>query len=231
MAGRVHSDVKSVAECLLNGSSFVAGDDGLAALASVLAWTELDAGTPLYLPGEPPAGMWIISAGLVEVSQGRGSHRQVVGLLKRGDIVADLYLILGVPPPLAARTLRRTNCWFLAADDFRELVKDHPTLALAWLSNLAGRLAHSQKRVLEILGQSLSQRLARLLIEEAVDGELILSQQTVAQMLGAHRTSVNHCLKRFEKAGLIRLSYGRVLLEDEAALREIAHPSSVRGLS
>ncbi len=47
-----------------------------------------------------------------------------------------------------------------------------------------------------------------------------LTREHIANMMGMTRQGVHRTLKEFETQGLITLGYGRITIEDEAALRE-----------
>ena len=47
-----------------------------------------------------------------------------------------------------------------------------------------------------------------------------LTREHIANMMGMTRQGVHRTLKEFEAQGLITLGYGRITIEDEAALRE-----------
>jgi len=219
---RSNGDAAWVAGVLSSGTTVRVGEPALTDLIRSLERRQLAAGHVLYTPNRIPAGIWMIRSGSVEVSQGCGRFRSVVTILRPGDVVADVYLLLNARPPFTARCSEATEAWFLPVDTFRTLLSRHPTLAIAWLCNLAQRLSQTRARVLEILGRSLPQRVARLLLEESSDDELRLPQKTVAEMLGVQRTSVNKTLKQLEKAGIVQLGYGTVKITDALRLEEIA---------
>jgi CRP/FNR family transcriptional regulator, cAMP and macrophage regulator len=72
-------------------------------------------------------------------------------------------------------------------------------IARRWLSSVAQRPAASQVRG---LGRTLTEQVAGLLLDEAVDGQVPLPR-TLAAMLGARRPSLNKLLKELEREGLI----------------------------
>lgn len=195
-------------------------------LTRLLTRSDLAPGTVLYKKNSVPRGVWIVRTGRVELYDGTGEDRQVIGVLRPGDFVGDLYIILGLEAPLNARTLDHCVCLFLDADSFRELLTRHPSLAVAWLSSFAHRLAGSRTRVFETLGRTLPERVARLLIEQPVDGHLRLPQSTIAQMLGARRSSINRVLKEFESRALIEIGYREIVVKDRKALLLLARGSS-----
>lgn len=217
-----HPDLRWLADVLRRGAALPVGKADLVELARALRRVELDGGTLLYGEGRAPDGIWIVERGCVEVSEGAGSNRSVLGVLRDGDIVGDVHLLLNIAPPFTARCSDPSMCWFLDGDDFRRLLGTYPSLAIAWLCNLSSRLAQARSRVLLVLGRSLPQRLAGILLEEAVDGVVRLPQKTLAQMLGVQRTSVNKTLKDFEVDGLVVLGYGAVRLVDPVGLEAVA---------
>jgi CRP-like cAMP-binding protein len=83
---------------------------------------------------------------------------------------------------------------------------------------VAQRLATSQARILGLLGRSLTEQVARLLLDEAVDGTVPLPQRTLAAMLGAQRLSLNKILKDLERDRLIGVRYGAIDILDSETL-------------
>lgn len=216
------ADAAWIARALVHGSPVRIGEPDLTELVRALRPVEFAPGTVLYSRGKRPKGIWILRSGCVEISEGTGPSRSVVTVCREGDVIGDLYVLLSTTAPFTARCTERTECWSLPGDKFRRLLAAYPSLSIAWLCNLAGRLSQARTRVGQVLGRSLPQRLARFLLEEGVDGTMLLPQRTIAQMLGVQRTSVNKTLKEFEGRGIIELGYGSVTVVDEEALRHIA---------
>ncbi len=211
-------DARSVAEMLVADAPIAVREPDLTELARRLRPVQLETGSVLYRAGRAVEGIWIIRFGRVEISQGSGCSRCVVSIEGPGDVVGDIFLLLSTVANVTARCTERTECWFVSADPFRTLIATFPSLAVAWSCNLARRLARSRQRTVDVISGNLTQRLVRLLLSEAIDGCVRLPQQTIAQMLGAQRTSINKTLKELEREGLVELRYGMVLLKDAAAL-------------
>ena len=207
---------------LVSGSSVRIGEPDLTELVKALRSVEHPAGTVMYSNGSRPQGLWIIRRGCIEVSEGSGPSRSVVTVFQAGDVLGDIYILLDKPPLFTARCVERTECWYLSADEFRRLLATYPSLAIAWLCSLADRLSRARTRLGQVLGRTLRERLARVLLEEAVDGVLHLPQRTIAQMLGVQRTSVNKTLKELERRGFVHLAYATVTIIDPGALEGIA---------
>ena len=75
---------------------------------------------------------------------------------------------------------------------------------------------------MQLLGRSLAEQLARLLVDEA-DGDIVpLPQRTLAAMLGVQRPSLNKVLKEMENRTLVELGYGQVQILDRKGLDRLA---------
>ncbi|MGH3648087.1 MAG: Crp/Fnr family transcriptional regulator [Micromonosporaceae bacterium] len=213
-----------VARCIGRGETVPLGPRDLDALAASLRSRRLASGAVLFAAGTGPAGVWIIQSGHVELVVGSGRRRAVVGILRPGDVDGDIPLLLKMPPPYTARALEPVDCLHLTADAFDRLLTERAPVARRWLTSVATRLAHSQTRLLGLLGGTLTQQTARLLLDEADEtGRISLSQQTLAAMLGAQRPSVNKVLRDLENRRLIELAYRSIRLLDRDGLADATH--------
>lgn len=194
----------------------------LDALASYLAPKDYERGAPIFAAGQSPPGIWIMRSGLGELVAGSGRRRWVLRLLRPGEVDGDIQFLLGMQFPYGARAIETTRCLFLDSESFEKLLREHPAIARRWLSSVAERVARSQMRILQLLGRSLTEQTARLLIDEADDGRVPLPQKTLAAMLGVQRPSLNKVLKKLERANIIRLGYGRVEIVDPVRLEKLA---------
>jgi CRP-like cAMP-binding protein len=207
-----------VARCVGRGEAAPLTPDDVDALAQTLRTHDYPRGARVFPGGRPSTTVWIVRRGQVELSVGSGPRRAVVHVLRPGDVEGDIQLLLGMPMPYTARALDEVTCLSLAGADFERLLTTHPPIARRWLSSVAMRLAASQARILAILGRSLTEQVARLLLDEAVEGRIPLPQRTLAAMLGVQRPSLNKILKELERDNLIAVRYAAIDILDPAAL-------------
>jgi len=210
-----------IARCVGDPTTTPLTEADLTALASYLRPLEFDRGAPVFRAGERPEGVWIVRYGTIELAAGAGRHKIVVQMLYPGSVDGDVELILGMPLPYSARAIETTRCLFLASDSFEALMRDHPTVARRWLSSVAARVARGQQRLVGLLGRSLTEQTTRLLLDEHINGRVLLPQRTFAAMLGVQRPSLNKVLKDLERKGLISLGYGRIELNDTKGLEAL----------
>lgn len=169
-----------------------------------------------------PTGVWIIYSGTVELSIGAGAAHAVVEVLRKGDIEGDLPLLLGCRPIYMARATTLCDTFHVTAAGFKSLLDERPTVMRCWLSNVASRLARSQTRVVGLLGRTLAERTARLLLREADGDQVRLPQRTLAAMLGVQRSSLNRVLREFERQGIVLIGYCKITIGAPGVLARIA---------
>lgn len=213
-----------VARCVGRGSSAPLDSDDLTALAHFLRTRELKRGELLFAGGSVPDGVWIVQRGRVELSAGSGRKRSVVHVLQPGDVDGDIQHLLELPLPYTAHALDDATALFLSAADFEKLLAQRQAITRRWLSSVAERLVASQHRVLGLLGRTLTEQVAQLLLDEAVDGQVLLPQRTLAAMVGVQRPSLNKALKEFERKNLISVRYAAIEIISRDGLAELLDP-------
>jgi len=105
----------------------------VAALAAEVSYPQ---GIPLLRQGTRDDGFFILLNGEVDVRQ----NARVVQTLKRGQFFGEIALLANVERTATVTTGTPVDALFIARNDFRRLLRESPTLALAVLEELAYRL-------------------------------------------------------------------------------------------
>lgn len=198
------------------------GDAGLEALASSMERQHPEEGQLLYRQDSEPIGIWAIQSGSVQLTSRPATSRSLIQILRAGDIAGDVPILLRSPSITSAHVREKGTLLYIEAERLRSVLSSHADLCYLWLQNVAIRLEGARRRILQLLGDELAQSLARLILDEHVDGRLALSQSALAEMLGAQRTSVNRILQVLRRNGIVELSYGGVAVKDWKALEDLA---------
>jgi CRP-like cAMP-binding protein len=215
-----------MARCVGRGEWAPLAETDIAELGSRMEPVDLEIGAPLFAQGEVSRAVWIVREGRVELAHRDGPRRVIVAIMHPGDVDGDISLILHMPFGYSGHAIEAVHALRLSDEDFESLMRTSPALARRWLSSVAFRLAHAQRRVLQLSGRDLTQQLAGLLLDEERDGEVALPQESLAALLGVRRPSINKVMRALERRNLVRTSYGRVELLDLDALREAAGRAS-----
>lgn len=211
-----------IARCVGDPTTTPLTEADLTALATYLQPLEFDRGAPVFRAGERPEGVWIVRSGMIELAAGTGRRKIVVQMLYPGSVDGDIQLILGMALPYSGRAVDASRCLFLNSESFEALLREHPTVARRWLSSVAARVSRGQERLMGMLGRSLVEQTARLILDEQHDGLVPLPQRTISAMLGVQRPSLNKVLKELEKKDFITLGYGQIQIRDAAGLEALA---------
>jgi CRP/FNR family transcriptional regulator len=116
---------------------------------------------------------------------------------------------------------------FINKGDFQQVCRQYPEIALKVLAVVGGRLRHLVAVVQAMTFGSVTQRVARLLVDTASQAgaeqfEFALTHQELASRLGTVREVVSRNLARFRGMGLIRIDAGRLTILDREGLEREA---------
>jgi CRP-like cAMP-binding protein len=212
-----------VARCVGDPQTAPLTEDDLTALASYLEARDFDRGAPVFGKGDEAIGVWIVRSGMIELYVGAGPRKVVIQILYPGAVDGDIQLLKGMALPYAGRALEPSRCLFLERESFESLLNEHPGVSRRWLSSVASRLTRSHERLMGMLGRSLVEQTAQLLLDEQHSKRILLPQRTLAAMLGVQRPSLNRVLKDLESQGLIELGYGRIEIADIDSVKHLAY--------
>ena len=205
--------------CLGQGKLAPLSCHDLEELAAHLVESAYAGGTRIYERHQLPDRVHILRSGTVELARDLGGRRVVVQLLRPGAVFGDIPLFLRTGEPTEARTAEDSTVLSIDSLTLFTMLGQKPNLARRWLVSVAGRMADMQDRVGDLLAGSLDRQVASWLLREAADEGVNVSQQTLARLLGARRTSVNQSLRRLEQMGLVETGYRRVTVVDAELLR------------
>ncbi|MGI8616086.1 MAG: Crp/Fnr family transcriptional regulator [Actinomycetota bacterium] len=207
-----------LARCVGRGEWAPLFEEDLTQLGQRLEHRRFPPGALVFAQGKSSDAVWIFRKGRVELSRRDGQNRLIVQVVHPGDVDGDIGLILQMPLPYSAHAIDDVDALRLSAEDFDWLIGTRPALARRWLSSVAARLMNAERRILQLAGRDLKTQLANLLLDEERGDSVELPQESLASLLGVRRPSLNKVLKDFERAGMVRLSYGCVDLVDRAGL-------------
>jgi CRP-like cAMP-binding protein len=110
--------------------------DGLARIAELIVEVDVPADRVIARQGEIGTGFFIVASGMVRVIR----DGETLAELGPGDFFGELSVIDGQPRNAQVVSTEPTTCLALATWDFETVVREQPSVALAILRELAGRL-------------------------------------------------------------------------------------------
>ncbi|MBZ5577826.1 MAG: Crp/Fnr family transcriptional regulator [Acidobacteriia bacterium] len=182
----------------------------------------------LFWEGEPCAGIFLIIQGSVKIFKtSPGGREMMLALETAPSTVAELPLFDGGPYPASVRAVDPVVSLFLNKSDFQHVCRQYPDVALKVLAVVGRRLRHLVSVVESMTFGSVTQRLARLLLDAAGQAgseefDLPLTHQELASRLGTVREVVSRNLARFRAEGLIRIQGHQLRIQNRAGLEREA---------
>ncbi len=208
----------------------------LSALATRAVERHLARGEVLFIAGDEAAGLFVIAQGAVRAyREGLDGREQVIHVERAGATIAELPVFDDQPYPSTVAAEEETVVLFIAKRDVMRLCLEHPSIALAALKLLAGRLRRCAELVEALSLREVDQRLARWLFSEArlrgtrtnegMQVTLALTNQQIAARIGSVREVVSRAFTRLQNNGLIAVDGRVVQIPDENALESYADGS------
>jgi CRP/FNR family transcriptional regulator len=147
-------------------------------------------------------------------------------------VLGDVAVFDDEPYPASAMAEGDTNVLFIEKRDIRDLCAKYPSLALAALRLLAGKVRKHATLVEALSLHDVGPRLALFLLAEMQNGtfpangpvtiRLDLSNQEIASRIGSVRDVVSRAISRLKHQGLISIDDRDVTILDLQALRRYA---------
>jgi CRP/FNR family transcriptional regulator len=186
----------------------------------------------LFWEGEPCAGIFLIVQGSVKIFKTSPAGREMMLALETApSTVAELPLFDGGPYPASVRAVEPVVSLFINKGDFQQVCRQFPDVALKVLAVVGRRLRHLVGVVEAMTFGSVTQRLARLILDASRHAgsdefDLPLTHQELASRLGTVREVVSRNLARFRGEGLLRIQGHQFRILDRAGLERESEPQA-----
>ena len=202
-------------------------------LRAMMTQTTLRRGETLFNEGDSGDRLYILLSGKVKLGHASADGREnLLAVLGPGEIVGELTLFDPGPRSTTATAVAPTELLTLDHNQLMTFVESHPQLAKDMLRALAQRLRRTNTALADLVFSDVPGRVAKALLDladrfgrTADDGVHVhhdLTQEELAQLVGASRETVNKSLAEFVSRGWIRLEGRAVTLLDVDRLRRRA---------
>jgi CRP-like cAMP-binding protein len=193
------------------------------------------AGQTIFKRGEDGAWFAAILSGRVrEYVRSKDGKEMLLSMVERGEIFGERALLDGLPRAADAVADKETTFLVIKRDDFMPILFSYPEAMYCVIKMLCNRMLR-YTHTLELYAlQSLSARLAYLLLYlgrkygKESDGQVViragLSQADLGHLLASSRESVNKQLKIFADSKYLTIKGDKIVIHDWDALENIAAP-------
>ena len=188
---------------------------------------EFDRGDVLYAQGEHLTNVYFPLRGLIgivaETADGENMNAAFVG--REGSI--GLFEACGSRIFFAEAVAQVAGeAAMLSAAHYRDLFMKSENLRTVVHLYMEKSISETRQSVICTANHNVEARLCRVILqalERSGAGDVLpLTQATLAQMLGARRTTLAGTLSKLQRSGVVTSKRGAILVDDEAALEQLA---------
>ncbi|KAJ8143277.1 hypothetical protein OY671_003595 [Metschnikowia pulcherrima] len=176
---------------------------------------ELSRGDVLFREGEPGDRLYVIASGKIKSGRRSNDGREnLSSILGPGEMFGELSLFDPGPRTATASSVADSVIYELGHDQLVEWIEKHPSVAKHSLNALARRSRRTNETSADLVFSDVPGRVAKALLdsstrfgEETDEGIRVahdLTQEELAQLVGASRETVNKALADFATRGWVR---------------------------
>jgi len=208
-------------------------EEGARALRRQMSEVKLSRGEHLFLEGEDGDRLYVVLDGKIKLTRAAPDGREnLLSVLGPGEMFGELSLFDPRPRTSTASAVTDAALAALAHDELRPWLRDRPEVSMHMLRALARRLRRANDVTADLVFTDVPGRVAKNLLdladrfgEQESDGLHVhhdLTQEELAQLVGASRETVNKALADFAARGWLQISARSVLILDTERLRRRA---------
>jgi len=211
----------------LGGSPLFAALDSEAqeALRRSMEEIRLPRGQTLFSEGDPGDQLYVVTQGKIKLGRTAPDGREnLLAVLGPGEMFGELSLFDPGPRTATATAVTAATLSGLGHHDLQPWLQDRPEVAGQLLAALARRLRRTNEAMADLVFSDVPGRVAKALLDlsrrfgvQTDEGLRVthdLTQEELAQLVGASRETVNKALADFAARGFLRLEGRAVLILD-----------------
>ena len=203
--------------------------DSAATLEKMLTTRNVGRGHVVFSEGDDGDRLFIVLEGKVKITRASADGREnLIAVLGAAEMFGELSLFDPGPRTASVSAITDSTLASLDHDDLRPLLLERPGVAVELLQPLAQRLRRTNEAMADLVFTDVPGRVAKALLDLAdkfgvveADGIRVrhdLTQEELAQLVGASRETVNKALSEFAHRGWLRIEGRSVLLLDPERL-------------
>jgi CRP-like cAMP-binding protein len=204
-------------------------DDAAAALRASMVELRLAKGDVLFAEGEPGEKLFLIETGKIKLGHASPDGREsIIAVLGAGEMLGELSLFDPGPRTATATAVTATKVLTMSHEALLPWLVGRPDLAVSLLAALARRLRRTNEALADLVFSDVPGRVAKALLElggkfgeDTPAGMVVnheLTQEELAQLVGASRETVNKALADFAQRGWVTIEQRSVTLLDRERL-------------
>lgn len=204
----------------------------LAVLATIRDYKR---GDFVWREGDPAEFLTLIARGRVKIVRHGDAGDVILEIFGEGEPVGAIAVYNYMPYPASAICLEPTTLVLVPRRDYFELLDRHPDFARAIIRELTKLVVTLMRKVEEMRGQRVEERIAQLFLtladrmgretKSGIEIPIQLSRQEVADLVGTTVESAIRVLSRWGREKVLITGERRFLIPSRQRLAEVAQES------
>src|SRR5581483_1903100 len=190
-------------------------------------------GALVFVEGQAPRGVYVLCQGRAKLmATNRDGKTFILKIAQPGEILSLHAAVSGKAYELTVETLQPSQLAYISREDFLRFLKEHGDACLHAAQQLSNDCQSAYDVIRSIgLSHSVSEKLARLLLQWTADGRVVdgtirlklaLTHEEVAQLIGTSRETVTRTLSQLKKKGVLEFAGSTLIIRNKAALERMA---------
>jgi len=200
-------------------------DEAAGTLAAAMGTIKLNKGDVLFHEGDTEDRLYVVVSGKIKLGRsGSAGRENLLAVLGPGQMFGELSVFDPGPRSSTATAVTACELRVLEHDELTQWLTGRPEVARGLLGQLASRLRRANENAADLVFSDVPGRVAKALLDlakrfgeqrdEGIHVHHDLTQEELAQLVGASRETVNKALADFAARGWIRLEPRSVTLID-----------------
>ena len=185
----------------------------------------------IFHEDDPPGPVYVIQSGRVKIGVTSSEGKEtLLAYLSPGDCFGELSALDGLPRSADAIAVEPTGTLYFHREDFVSLATSVPRLALQLFRQLGRKLRVTDQFVADLVFFDVQNRVARRLLEmvdqfgvkteDGIEIPIAMTQQDLANMVGATREMVNRTVSFYRMRGVLKQRGSRFVIMSRRGLEQ-----------
>ena len=197
-------------------------EEELTAMARVAVAKNFTKHAIIMREGDKTDALYFIVSGKVKVVLSTGEGKEVIlAILGKSELFGEMALLDHPPRWADIVAMEPTQLLVISKTDFINCLAHNPQMVFKIMQGLIQRLRYADRKIESLALMDVYGRVARILLELAKPegGKLVvgekLTQQDLADMIGASREMVSRILKDLSLSSYIRFEGKKIIVNEE----------------
>jgi len=199
-------------------------DEKLTSIGKLGHINEMPADTMIMQEGDKGTSLYIILEGEVKISYYAPDGREVVlSVLEQGQFFGEMALLACEPRSATVITLRPSRLAQIRCQDFKQLLKAHPDIAVSMLAEVTSRLRRTSQVLERLSTMNVPARLYMLVLDRCHKAQRLIpahsdqsqivielpTHQMLADQIATSRETVSRAISRLKKNQILQPVKGK----------------------